>query len=133
MHIDLPTGDDDQNMTPLLLTLGGAAAALSVSPRTVRRLLEAGELTPIRIGRSLRVSTADLQVYIDRRMTQGNNAPGVAVHGESTCHDVRPRPDRDRASTNDRVRRIGGPSTPTDAGARLAVVLGLPSRTTPKA
>ncbi len=133
MHIHWPTWEDDQNVTPLLLTLEGAAAALSVSPRTVRRLVDAGELAPIRIGRSLRLSAADLHVYIDRRMTQGNNAPGVAVHGESTCHDVRPRPDRKRASTNDRGRRIGGPSTPTDAGARLAVVLGLPSRTTPKA
>ena len=117
---------------PLALTLNAAAEALSVSPRTVRRLLDAGELGRVKIGRAVRVSSASLHAYVDRQITPGHNAAGVAVHGEPTCHDVKPRPDREKASTNGRARRTGGPSTQTDAGGRLAAVLGFDAPRTRK-
>ena len=117
---------------PLLLTLERAAETLAISARTVRRLIDAGELAPVRIGRSVRLSAADLTAYIDRQMTGSNIVPGVVVPGDSTCHDARPRPDRKKASTNGHARRIGGPSTPAGAGVRLAAVLGFPSPTIPK-
>ncbi|WP_081763585.1 helix-turn-helix domain-containing protein [Imhoffiella purpurea] len=120
------------NSEPLLLTIDHAAKRLSISSRTMWRLVEAGELVPVRIGRSVRLRSSDLQDYVDRRMSQSNIGPGVAVHGESTCHDARPRTGQERGSTNGRARRTGGRSTPTDKGARLAEVLGFPSPTTPK-
>lgn len=117
---------------PLALTIAAAAEALSVSPRTVRRLIDRGELAPIRIGRSVRLSTEDLHAYIDRQKPRGHNANGVAVPGDTICRDVRPsRTDR-QASMLGPGARIGGPSTRTGAGARLAEVLGLDAATTRK-
>lgn len=116
----------------LLLTLEHAAQRLSISPRTVRRLIDRGELAPIRIGRSLRLSADELRAYVDRQMPSSHNAAGVAVPGDSTCHDVKPKADRGKASTCARARRTGGPSTRTDAAARLAAVLGFDAATTRK-
>lgn len=39
---------------PSLLTLAEAAAQLRISPRTLRRMVKAGDVTTIRIGRQLR-------------------------------------------------------------------------------
>ncbi len=38
---------------PSLLTLAEAAAQLRISPRTLRRMVKAGDVTAIRIGRQL--------------------------------------------------------------------------------
>lgn len=42
------------------------ASRLGVHPRTVRRLIAAGDLIAHRIGRSIRVSDHDLQTYLSR-------------------------------------------------------------------
>ena len=41
-------------LQPSLLTLAEAAAQLHISPRTLRRMVKAGYVTTIRIGRQLR-------------------------------------------------------------------------------
>lgn len=115
----------------LLLTLEDAAQRLAISPRSVRRLIERGELTPIRIGRAVRLSADDLRAYVDQQRPSGHNAAGVAVPGDTTCH-ANQRDDRKPASTRGPARRTGGPSTPTDAGARLAAVLKCDAATTRK-
>jgi excisionase family DNA binding protein len=48
---------------PLLLTLPGAAKALSVATRTVRRLIERGELPKVKIGRCVRVPAEAVQAW----------------------------------------------------------------------
>lgn len=48
-----------------LLTLQQVADRLQVSISTVRRLIDAGELRTVRIGRNLRVRPEDLRAYID--------------------------------------------------------------------
>jgi len=48
-----------------LLTLRQVADRLQVSMSTVRRLVDAGELRTVRIGRNLRVRPEDLKAYID--------------------------------------------------------------------
>ena len=116
----------------LLLTLEHAAQRLSISPRSVRRLIERGELAPIRIGRCVRLSTEDLRAYIDRQMPRSHNAAGVAVPGDTTCHDERPSRKDHKGSTPGPAARTGGPSTRTDAAARLAAVLGFDAATTRK-
>lgn len=79
--------------TPLLLTIDAAAEALSVSTRTVRRMIEAGYLQPVRIGRALRFSAADLRDWVDRQTAIANTDPGVAVLGETPCQlDRQPTP-----------------------------------------
>jgi excisionase family DNA binding protein len=46
------------------VTLEEAAARLSVSTRTMRRILEAGEIQTFKAGRVLRLSEVDLEKYI---------------------------------------------------------------------
>ncbi len=57
---DRPAGPDD------LLNTAGAAARLGVSARTVRRLVAAGQLHPVRIGRATRYRPADLDEFTNR-------------------------------------------------------------------
>lgn len=52
--------------SPLLLTTTNAAKLLSVSRTTLYNLIAEGSIRPVHIGRSCRVSTAELQRYVDR-------------------------------------------------------------------
>ena len=49
-----------------MLTLQDVADFLQVSTRTVRRLVDRGELAAFRIGRSIRVRPEDLRRLIER-------------------------------------------------------------------
>ena len=51
--------DDDQ-----LLTIKDVARRLQLSERTVRRLLDAGELSAFRVRRQWRIAEEDLQKYL---------------------------------------------------------------------
>lgn len=46
-----------------LLTLDEAARLLAVSRRTVERLVDAGRIRPVRIGRSVRVTARELEAF----------------------------------------------------------------------
>jgi excisionase family DNA binding protein len=54
---------------PLLVTAEEAAILLSVSRTTVYTLIKAGALRPVHIGRSCRLSRAELLRYVDRLET----------------------------------------------------------------
>ena len=49
-----------------LLTLKQVAVVLRMSERSVRRIIQAGDLPAIRIGGSPRIRSADLSNYLDR-------------------------------------------------------------------
>ena len=49
-----------------LLTLNEAATLLSISPKTLQRLVARGDLAVIRVGSSLRFSTSDLDAFVTR-------------------------------------------------------------------
>jgi excisionase family DNA binding protein len=51
----------------LLLTARQAAAALSVSERTLWTLTQRGDLPAVRIGRSVRYDPGDLRAWIERQ------------------------------------------------------------------
>ena len=51
---------------PQLLTLRDAAIYTKLCTRTVRRLIERGELKALKIGRSIRIRDEDLELYILR-------------------------------------------------------------------
>jgi excisionase family DNA binding protein len=53
-----------------LLTVTDAAAFLSVSAKTVRRLLTRGELGASRVGRQLRISRSELLAYLRRQLLE---------------------------------------------------------------
>jgi len=115
---------------PLLLTLAHAADALSVSERTVRRLLDQGHLTPVRVGRSLRVAHRDLERYIDAQLLprDNNDRAGPASPEESKCRSAPPPA---QGSTVVPIRPSGGRATPTQAARELAARLERPTRTKP--
>ena len=115
---------------PHLLDLETAAARLAVSARTVRRLIASGALPSVRILSARRIIADDLTAYIASRIASGNNPPGVAVTGESTCHEQ--KLETRTGYTSARTRPSGGQASRAQAGAALAAVLGFPSPKTRK-
>ena len=61
---------DHQPIDPNLkfLTVAEIAAILRVSKMTVYRLIETGDITALRIGRSFRVPEDDVRQYLERAM-----------------------------------------------------------------
>ncbi len=64
-----------QTMTPRLLTYAATATVLGVGERTVKRLVAAGDLTPVRIGGSSRVRVEDVDDYIARLTESASTSP----------------------------------------------------------
>ncbi|OKI34584.1 hypothetical protein A6A25_25285 [Saccharothrix sp. CB00851] len=67
---------DNNIIEPAYLSVGDAAARLSVSEATIRRAIRSGELAHVRIGRAVRVAVVDLDAYAAARR--------VAVEGGET-------------------------------------------------
>ncbi len=82
-HQDLLASD------PLLLTPEEAAKVLRVGRTTIYALMKAGDLQPVHIGRSCRISRAELERYVRRLETPQPSASS------------RPRRNR-RTTTNQR-------------------------------
>jgi excisionase family DNA binding protein len=58
------------NIHSRFMTVGEVAAVLRVSSMTVYRLINAGQLPAVRIGRSFRVHEAELDRYLAERHTK---------------------------------------------------------------
>lgn len=54
------------NLNRRLLSVGDAAAYLSVGKRTMEKLLRDGEVLKVRIGARTLIDQADLDAYVDR-------------------------------------------------------------------
>jgi len=63
----MPAIDQTVLSSTNLLTIANVAASLQVSTKTVRRLIDRGELDAIRIGRSIRIQPGALALLISRR------------------------------------------------------------------
>jgi excisionase family DNA binding protein len=86
---------------PLLLTPEEAATVLRLGRTTVYALMKAGDLQPVHIGRSCRLSRAELERYV-----RGLEAP----------RPVPPRPPRRNRATTDQRRLFElGPESPDAA------------------
>ncbi|MEU4803066.1 helix-turn-helix domain-containing protein [Actinosynnema sp. NPDC023587] len=57
----------DKNIEPVYLSVGDAAARLSVSEATIRRAIRSGEPAHVRISRAVRVAVVDLDAYTAAR------------------------------------------------------------------
>lgn len=55
-------------LRPLLVTSTEAARILSIGRTAVYQLIWSGELTPIHIGRSVRISVDELETFVQRRL-----------------------------------------------------------------
>ena len=115
----------DPGNEPLLLTLEHAADSLSISPRSVRRLIDQGHLAPVRIGRALRVPRAELERYIDERITASHNRrrAGPAALENTACQSAPTR----TASPAVPIRKTGGHPTSAAMDAELDALLEPPS------
>ncbi|HUA96478.1 MAG TPA: helix-turn-helix domain-containing protein [Acidimicrobiales bacterium] len=59
-----------ENVNARYMTVGEVAAVLRVSTMTVYRLINAGQLPAVRIGRSFRVREEELDHYLAERHTK---------------------------------------------------------------
>jgi len=64
MKPGMPAGP--RSALPRLLSIAKVAVQLDVSQKTVRRLIEAGELPVHDVGRQLRISETDLAAFLAR-------------------------------------------------------------------
>ena len=60
--------DQASEENPRLLTVSEVATALRVSNMTVYRLVSAGELPALRIGRCVRLRSEDVEHYLSGRL-----------------------------------------------------------------
>jgi excisionase family DNA binding protein len=96
----------------LLFTTDEAAHVLSVGRTTIYMLMRAGELKPVHIGRSCRISRGELERYV-ARIDAGN---GQAFVPTDQAHDLSPTLPLDalnplrsaRGPAQDRLRREDG-------------------------
>lgn len=114
----------------LLWNLEEAARQLGgVSARTVRRLLERGELPTVRIGTRLLIPAESVRDWINRQtVTYAEQGVGRLARGSGSCPNEKTK----TASTSAGTPRTGGPATPTQAARELAAVLKLPTERKPR-
>ena len=62
-----PRDPTSKDPTPLLLTVPEAARLLAVGRTSLYRLIWGGELEPVHIGRSIRLSIAELERFVAER------------------------------------------------------------------
>ena len=117
---------------PLLWNLNETARQLGgISTRTVRRLVAAGELTRVRIGRRVLIPDQSIQAYIERNMYLAHNddcvGPDVQQSMETSTCQENAKTETRTVFTGVRTRRTGGLVSPTQAAKDLAAVLELPT------
>lgn len=75
----VPTSPPDQKETrALLVSIRQAADMLAISRSSVYNLIDADQLTPIRIGRSVRFPVEQLERFVTARIADEAAATGVA-------------------------------------------------------
>jgi excisionase family DNA binding protein len=70
--------DDAVHRRRLLVTIQEAAVVLAVGRSTIYQLIWTGQLTPIHIGRSVRLALEELEDFVDSRLTS-DRRPGNPV------------------------------------------------------
>jgi len=118
-----------------LLTYEETAEQLRVSLRTVRRLVDSGELRCVYIRSSPRIRAVDLQQYLDkatRPSSLSDSDVGLDVRNhfreQRTCQNVTTK----MASTKGQSPNTGGSRSSTPMARELANRLGLTTGKKPK-
>jgi excisionase family DNA binding protein len=70
------TATGEGPVTGTLMTVAEVAGVLRVSTMTVYRLIQAGELPAIRIGKSFRIQRHDLQAYLADGIVRAEQSNG---------------------------------------------------------
>ncbi len=63
--------NSSNKMQTVLLSAEAVGELLSVSVRTVRRMIAAGHIPVVRIGRAVRIRRVDIEALIGRNLTGG--------------------------------------------------------------
>lgn len=84
-----PSRPDETTTRALLVSIKQASEMLSISRSVIYQLIDAGQLTPIRIGRSVRLPIEQLEQFVANRLAQ----PNPSRH---SAHDDRRAPRRQR-------------------------------------
>lgn len=64
--------DHDRETRPLLISIAQAAAILAVSRSSIYQLIWNEQLTPIRIGRSIRFTIEQIEDFVARRVVESH-------------------------------------------------------------
>lgn len=72
-------GEPSDPTDPLLVTIPQAAKILSVGRSTIYQLIWSGELTPIHIGRCVRLSVRQVHEWIDRQVGDVDGRPVSSI------------------------------------------------------
>jgi excisionase family DNA binding protein len=75
MSTSLLTAESAGELPPLLLTVPEAGRFLAISKTALRRLIWRGEFTPVRIGRRVRFTVAQLERFITDRTAHAAPEP----------------------------------------------------------
>ena len=108
---------------PLLVDFDGAARLLSVSARTVKRLVSEGALPFCRLGRRVLIPVEGLKNHVQSIQEPAHNQnriESVTWKGNHPCH------------TEEKARRTGGSNSPTQAANRLTDLLEQLTLTKPR-
>jgi len=81
---------NDHHLKPLLYTVAATALRLSVSEKTVRRLIADGELPVVYIGSSIRIPEALLNRWIEERTRYNDSCVELVPSdtGEHICNSI---------------------------------------------
>lgn len=129
-----PPSDTSAVSDLLLLDLTEAARRLGgISTRTVRRLIECGELPSVRVGRRITIPIAALRTWVAKQcpLAHTHGGAGEAVPEEKrTCQESANVTKTEFSPV--RTRRSGGRAIQTEAANRLADLLEFDVKRTQK-
>ena len=119
----------------LLVTYAEAAEMLSVNARTVRRLVDKGDLDKVYVTpRSPRIPVVSLNRYVAflPQPCYTSSPEGLAVRAPEPGDGPWPDAQTKMASTRGRTRSSGGRATQTQAARELDALLAPPTARTPR-
>ncbi|WP_407635344.1 helix-turn-helix domain-containing protein [Methylohalobius crimeensis] len=105
---------------------------LEVSERTIRRMVEDGELTTVRVRGRQRIPVFVLEEWLKENACSAHNSSVTRAGHCQPKEDKQCHEKTKTGSTNARTRPTGGLRTPTQAAKELAAVLELPTGGKPK-
>jgi excisionase family DNA binding protein len=74
-----PPSPDDDGVRPLLVTVAQAAQVLAVGRTTIYELISTGQLTPIHIGRSVRLPVRQLEDFVNAQLSSSTDAEAASI------------------------------------------------------
>jgi excisionase family DNA binding protein len=105
----------------MLLKINEAATRLGVSPRTVERMLTAGELHRIKVRSATRIDERELEAFVAAQKNGGTPAPSGITEGQlRALHGKAGDLDRKRGKLRGESKRVALEQASDHFGRKLA-------------